>query len=94
MPSDSRGAARRGQVRSGHRPHLGYAGRPATDFRLRLKVTDAQGRTDTRLCVVQSATAPVRRRLAIQAVPPEGPRATAQDGCVSVTWKPSPRRAW
>jgi len=57
------------------------------DFRLALKVTDASGRSDTRTWVLNP-----RRPAAAKGKPqpPRDVRAAAGDGCVTLTWRPSP----
>jgi len=66
-------------------------GSPAvTDFSLALKVTDARGRSDMRLWVINPPSPSATAGTKSKPLPPQGVRATAEDGCVTVTWKPSP----
>ncbi|MCX5683660.1 MAG: Ig domain-containing protein [Planctomycetota bacterium] len=88
------------------------SGRPAADvqdYRLRLKVTDAKGRSDVRAWVINpkpAAGAPAApppqpakgakgkaqpaAPSAEKPLPPEDVKAVAGDGCVTLSWKPSP----
>jgi len=64
---------------------LGAAG--AEDLRVFLKVTDAKGRSDRRAYVLNpKPTVPA----AGKPQPPQGLTAVAGDGCVTLSWKPSP----
>ncbi len=67
------------------------SGRPRTtpaNQRLTVRVTDGQGRSDQRHLVLNAASASQGDRAKPQ--PPRAVTAVAGDGCVTVTWQPSP----
>jgi len=66
----------------------GRAKADVQDLRLRLKVSDAKGRSDVRTWVVNArpSAAGAKGKL----LPPQDVKAVAGDGCVTLSWKPSP----
>ena len=68
------------------------AGKPtagATDLKFEMRVTDSQGQSDTRWYVINPRGMPAANPQA-KLSPPTGLTLEAGDGCVMLSWKPSP----
>lgn len=75
-------------------PATGHlSGTPGADMpsqRLLLRVTDAKGRSDTRAYVFNAAPPTGDAAAKAKPQPPSGVHAVAGDGCVTLSWQPSP----
>ena len=60
------------------------------ETRLWLKVTDAKGRSDTRAYIINPKRPSGEAAAKGKPQPPSEVKAVAGDGCVTITWKPSP----
>lgn len=58
--------------------------------RFGLKVTDGQGRNDTRWCGIDPPASQAKPDRQPKPLPPENVQANAGDGCVTLSWQPSP----
>ncbi len=68
----------------------GKAATAAEDLALRLKVTDAQGRSAVRTWVINPKPAAGAAAAKAKPQPPQDLKAVAGDGCVTLSWKASP----
>jgi len=68
----------------------GRAKADVQDLHLWLKVTDAKGRSDRRACVINPKPPAGDAAAKGKPQPPQGLTAAAGDGCVTLSWKPSP----